>query len=84
MEQWSQNKSFHGALRDGFVISHTSYRGLRFGFQHQQGGSQSSVAPISGDLTPSSEHPPPSTMHTHTCRQNSQTHKIKDMSLKII
>jgi hypothetical protein len=45
-----------------------SSRGPGFGFQHPRGGSQLSVGPVPGDLTPA---------HRHTFRQNTNAYKIK-------
>jgi hypothetical protein len=61
--------------RNGLVVKSTGCpsRGPGFNSQHPHGGSQVSVSPVPGDLTPS---------HRYTCRQNTNTHTIKNKPLK--
>jgi hypothetical protein len=55
--------------RDGSVAEiNNSPREPRLNSQHPPGDSQLSVTPVPGDLTPS---------HRHSCKQNTNEHKMK-------
>lgn len=73
-----------GCCREGSVVNSCSCREPRFNSQHPHDCSKLTVTPFLGDLTPPSGSTAPRTclVHTHRCRQNTHTHKLKtDKSL---
>ena len=65
----------------GFKSTGCSCRGPGFDSQHPHGSSQVCASPVPGDLMPSSglHRPCRHRVYRHTCRQNTHTHKMKEI-----